>query len=138
MAYFGQYPGVRDSMERLKEDARTRGYVETPFGRKIWVADIGSKDPVRRGGAERAAINAPFQGGAAEIIKRAMVRVPKALRDAGLSARMLLQVHDELVFEVPEAEVEATAALVREVAGLDAPGHPGIDDGGSGWARFWW
>jgi DNA polymerase-1 len=114
-AYFGQYPGVRDAMERIKEDARTRGYVETPFGRKIWIADIASKDPARRAGAERAAINAPFQGGAAEIIKRAMVRVPHALRDAGLSARMLLQVHDELVFEVPEAEVAATATLVRTV-----------------------
>ncbi len=114
-AYFAQYPGVRDCMERLKEDARTRGHVETPFGRKIWIADIASKDPTRRGGAERAAINAPFQGGAAEIIKRAMVRVPQALREAGLGARMLLQVHDELVFEVPEAEAEATARLVREV-----------------------
>jgi len=114
-AYFAQYPGVRDCMERLKEGARARGHVETPFGRKIWIADIGAKDPARRGGAERAAINAPFQGGAAEIIKRAMVRVPKALRDAGLSARMLLQVHDELVFEVPEAEVAATTALVRDV-----------------------
>jgi DNA polymerase-1 len=114
-AYFAQYPGVRDCMERLKEDARARGYVETPFGRKIWIADIGAKDAARRAGAERAAINAPFQAGAAEIIKRAMVRVPHALRDAGLSARMLLQVHDELVFEVPEAEVAATTALVREV-----------------------
>jgi DNA polymerase-1 len=114
-AYFAQYPGIRDCMERLKEDARTRGYVESPFGRKLWIAEIGAKDPARRAGAERAAINAPFQGGAAEIIKRAMVRVPRALREAGLSARMLLQVHDELVLEVPEAEVEATTALVRAV-----------------------
>jgi len=114
-AYFAQYPGVRDAMERIKEDARTRGYVETPFGRKIWIADIASKDPARRAGAERAAINAPFQGGAAEIIKRAMVRVPHALREAGLKARMLLQVHDELVFEVPADEAEATATLVRKV-----------------------
>ena len=114
-AYFSQYPGVRDSMERIKEDARTRGFVETPFGRKIWIADITSKDPARRAGAERAAINAPFQGGAAEIIKRAMVRVPHALRGSGLKARMLLQVHDELVFEVPAEEAEATASLVRQV-----------------------
>jgi DNA polymerase-1 len=114
-AYFAQYPGIRDCMERFKEDARTRGYVETPFGRKLWIAEIGAKDPARRAGAERAAINAPFQGGAAEIIKRAMVRLPHALRDAGLKARMLLQVHDELVFEVPEAEVEATSGLVRRV-----------------------
>jgi DNA polymerase-1 len=114
-AYFGQYPGIRAAMERLKEEARLQGYVSTSFGRKLWIQDIGAKDPVRRAGAERAAINAPFQGGAAEVIKRAMVRVPKALRDAGLAARMLLQVHDELVLEVPEAEVEATAALVRRV-----------------------
>jgi DNA polymerase-1 len=114
-AYFGQYPGIRDSMERLKEQARTTGYVTSPFGRKLWIADIAVKDPARRAGAERAAINAPFQGGAAEVIKRAMVRLPLALREEGLGARMLLQVHDELVFEVPEAEVAPTAALVRQV-----------------------
>lgn len=114
-AYFGQYPGIRDCMESLKLEARTHGFVRTSFGRKLWVADIATKDPARRAGAERAAINAPFQGGAAEVIKRAMVRLPKALHDAGLSARMLLQVHDELVFEVPEAEVEATAALVKRI-----------------------
>ncbi|MBM3587024.1 MAG: DNA polymerase I [Alphaproteobacteria bacterium] len=114
-AYFAQYPGIRQEMERLKEEARTHGFVRTPFGRKLWVPDIAARDPVRRAGAERAAINAPFQGGAAEIIKRAMVRLPRALRDAGLKARMLLQVHDELVFEVPEAEVEATSVLVRQI-----------------------
>ncbi len=114
-AYFAQYPGIRAEMERLKEEARINGYVLSPFGRRLWIADIKSKDPVRRGGAERQAINAPFQGGAAEVIKRAMVRVPQALRDAGLSARMLLQVHDELVLEVPEAEIEATAATLKGV-----------------------
>jgi DNA polymerase-1 len=114
-AYFAQYPGIRQEMERLKEEARTHGFVRTPFGRKLWIPDIATRDPVRRAGAERAAINAPFQGGAAEIIKRAMVRLPRALREAGLEARMLLQVHDELVFEVPAAEVEATAALVKGI-----------------------
>jgi DNA polymerase I len=114
-AYFARYPGIRDAMERLKEEARTNTYVRTSFGRRLWVPDIGAKDMARRAGAERAAINAPFQGGAAEVIKRTMVRLPRALREAGLSARMLLQVHDELVFEVPEAEAEATAALVRGV-----------------------
>ena len=137
-AYFAQYPGIRTCMEKLKEDARTTGYVQTPFGRKLWIADIASKDPVRRGGAERAAINAPFQGGAAEVIKRAMVRLPRALREAGLSARMLLQVHDELVFEVPEAEVEATAALVRgimeNVADLSVPLSVEVGHGNS-WAE---
>jgi DNA polymerase-1 len=114
-AYFARYPGIRQEMERLKEEARMHGYVRTPFGRKLWIPDIASRDPVRRAGAERAAINAPFQGGAAEIIKRAMVRIPRALREAGLKARMLLQVHDELVFEVPEEEVAATEALVKEI-----------------------
>ncbi|MBR0672109.1 DNA polymerase I [Neoroseomonas soli] len=114
-AYFAQYPGIRQEMERCKEEARTHGYVRTPFGRRLWIPDIATKDPVRRAGAERAAINAPFQGGAAEIIKRAMVRLPRALKQAGLKARMLLQVHDELVFEVPKDEVEATAAVVKDI-----------------------
>jgi len=114
-AYFGQYPGIRDCMERLKAEAREHGYVRTSFGKKLWVAEIGSRDPQRRAGAERAAINAPFQGGAAEVIKRAMVRLPRALRQAGLQARMLLQVHDELVFEVPDAEVEATSLIVKRI-----------------------
>ena len=114
-AYFGQYPGIRAAMEKLKEQARLSGYVTTSFGRRLWIPDIATKDMARRAGAERQAINAPFQGGAAEVIKRAMVRVPRALADAGLAARMLLQVHDELVFEVPEAEVEATTAVVKRV-----------------------
>ena len=137
-AYFAQYPGIRQEMERLKEEARTHGFVRTPFGRKLWIPDIATRDPVRRAGAERAAINAPFQGGAAEIIKRAMVRLPRALHDAGLKARMLLQVHDELVFEVPEAEVDATSALVRHimesVATLRVPLSVDIGQGHS-WAE---
>ncbi|MDB5375749.1 MAG: polymerase [Rubritepida sp.] len=114
-AYFAQYPGIRNEMERLKDEARMKGYVLSPFGRRLWIQDIGSKDPVRRAGAERQAINAPFQGGAAEIIKRAMVRTPRALDEAGLKTRMLLQVHDELVFEVPEAEIEAATATIKKV-----------------------
>ncbi|MFT8243591.1 DNA polymerase I [Roseomonas sp. BN140053] len=114
-AYFAQYPGIRDAMERIKEDARISGHVRTPFGRALWIPEIGAREAQRRANAERQAINAPFQGGAAEIIKRAMVRLPGALAEAGLKGRMLLQVHDELLFEVPEAEVEQTAALAREV-----------------------
>jgi len=137
-AYFAQYPGIRQEMERLKEEARIHGFVRTPFGRKLWIPDIATRDPVRRAGAERAAINAPFQGGAAEIIKRAMVRLPRALHDAGLKARMLLQVHDELVFEVPEAEVAATSAIVRQimesVATLRVPLSVDIGQGHS-WAE---
>jgi DNA polymerase-1 len=114
-AYFGQYPGIRDYMEGVKEEARIHGFVRTPFGRRLWIPDIAARDHQRRSGAERAAINAPFQGGAAEVIKRAMVRLPRALREAGLAARMLLQVHDELVFEVPEREAEATGELAKRV-----------------------
>jgi DNA polymerase-1 len=135
-AYFAQYPGIRDTMERLKEDARISGFVLTPFGRKLWIPEINHKDPARRAAAERAAINAPFQGGAAEVIKRAMVRLPKELQDAGLGARMLLQVHDELLFEVPEAEVAATSALVRRVMeGVAALRVPLAVEVGSG--RSW-
>ena len=114
-AYFARYPGIRDYMERTKTRAREVGYVTTLFGRRCYVPGINDKNPARRSFMERAAINAPLQGTAADIIKRAMIRVPSALTDAGLKARMLLQVHDELLFEVPDAEVEQTAALVRQV-----------------------
>ncbi len=114
-AYFAQYPGIRAEMERLKEEARTKGYVLSPFGRRLWIQNIKAKDPMLRAGAERQAINAPFQGGAAAIIKRAMVRVPMALSEAGLKSRMLLQVHDELVLEVPQDEIEPAGAILRRV-----------------------
>ncbi len=114
-AYFERYPGIRDYMDRTKEECREQGFVTTLFGRKIHVPGIGDKNPARRNFSERAAINAPIQGSAADVIKRAMIRVPGALAGAKLKARMLLQVHDELMFEVPEAEVEATIALVKEV-----------------------
>src|SRR6266480_2961092 len=114
-AYFERFPGIRAYMEKIKSDARRTGYVETIFGRKCWISGIRDANPVRRGGAERQAINAPLQGSAADIIKRAMGRLPAALERAGLKARMLLQVHDELLFEAPEAEVEATAQLVKDI-----------------------
>ena len=113
--YFERYPGIRDYMERTKEEARMNGYVLTPFGRRCWVPGIREKIPAKRAYAERQATNAPLQGGAADIIKRAMVRLPAALAASGLSARLLLQVHDELLFEASEAEAEATAALARSV-----------------------
>ena len=119
-AYFKRFPGIRDYMERTKSFARNHGYVETLFGRRVHLTGINDRNPAKRGFAERQAINAPLQGAAADIIKRAMIRMPGALAKAGLSARMLLQVHDELVFEVPDAEVEATSALVRKVM-ADAP-----------------
>ena len=114
-AYFEHYPGIQDYMERTKEFARTHGFVTTIFGRKCHTPGIKDKNPARRNFAERAAINAPLQGAAADIIKRAMIRMPPALQAAGLKARMLLQVHDELVFEVPDEKLEATADVVRKV-----------------------
>lgn len=114
-SYFEHYPGIRDYMEKTKEFARTNGYVTTIFGRKCHVPGIQDKNPARRNFSERAAVNAPLQGAAADIIKLAMIRVPKALEDAGLAARMLLQVHDELVFEVPEAELDRTIDVVSKV-----------------------
>ncbi len=113
--YFERYPGILEYMDRTKKTAREKGYVVSPFGRRCWVAGIADKNGARRAYAERQAINAPLQGGAADIIKRAMVRLPAALRTAELSSRLILQVHDELLFEAPEAEAEALAALVRRV-----------------------
>ena len=113
--YFQRYPGIRDYMENTKEYARKNGYVKTPFGRKIHLKYINEKNGGLRAFSERAAINAPLQGGAADIIKRAMIRVPPALAAAKLKARMLLQVHDELLFEVPDKEIEKTKAMARTV-----------------------
>jgi DNA polymerase-1 len=114
-AYFERFPAIRAYMERIKIDCRRAGYVETIFGRKCFIAGIRDANPARRAGAERQAINAPLQGSAADIIKRAMARIPAALAREGLRARMLLQVHDELLFEAPEAEVDDTARVVKAV-----------------------
>jgi DNA polymerase-1 len=114
-AYFERYPGIRDYMERMREFCRKHGYVETLFGRRIHLPGINDKNPARRGFAERQAINAPLQGAAADIIKRAMVHVPKALRSNRLKGRMLLQVHDELLFEVPESEVDKTTKVITRI-----------------------
>ena len=114
-AYFKKFPGIRAYMEDTKEFCRNHGYVATIFGRKIHLPSINSKNGAERGFMERAAINAPIQGSAADIIRRAMMRVPSALADAGLKARMLLQVHDELIFEVPEKEAGKTSDCVKQV-----------------------
>ncbi|MBA8899489.1 DNA polymerase I [Phyllobacterium sp. P30BS-XVII] len=113
--YFERFPGIKDYMEATKAYARQNGYVETIFGRRAHYPEIRSSNPQVRAFNERASINAPIQGSAADIIRRAMVRMEPALNDAKLSARMLLQVHDELIFETAEAEVEATIPVVREV-----------------------
>jgi len=114
-AYFERYPGIKNYMDQTKQQAHEQGYVMTPFGRKCHMRGINEKNQGLRGNAERAAINAPIQGGAADIIKRAMSRLPAALEDAKLGARMLLQVHDELIFEVPDAEIDATRGVVKQV-----------------------
>jgi DNA polymerase-1 len=113
--YFERFPGIRDYIETTKAYAREYGYVETVFGRRIHYPEIRSPNPSVRAFNERASINARLQGTAADIIRRAMVRMDDALAKAGLSARMLLQVHDELIFETAEAEVEATIPVVRSV-----------------------
>jgi DNA polymerase I len=114
-SYFRQYPGIRAYMDKTKAEAREKGFVRTLDGRRCHVPEINAKIPSRRAYAERAAINAPVQGTAADIMKRAMARVWRALRRELPEARMLLQVHDELVFEVPERLVEQTERLVAEV-----------------------
>jgi DNA polymerase-1 len=113
--YFQRFPGIRDYMESTKAFARTHGYVETLFGRRIHIREINASNPGHRGGAERAAINAPIQGAAADIIRRAMIRVPPALAGKKLKTRMLLQVHDELVLESPDKETDAASKVVRSV-----------------------
>ena len=111
-------------MEATKKQARADGFVRTLFGRKCHFPRINAANPSERAFNERAAINAPIQGSAADIIRRAMVRMDDALAAAKLSSRMLLQVHDELVFETPEDEIEPTIALVRKIM-VDAP-HPAV------------
>ena len=118
--YFERFPGIRDYMEETKAFAKKHGYVETLFGRKCHYPDIGASNPSIRAFNERAAINARLQGSAADIIRRAMIRMEAALAKKKLSAQMLLQVHDELVFEVPDAEVEKTLPVVTGVM-VDAP-----------------
>lgn len=113
--YFERFPGIKDYMEATKAFAREHGYVETIFGRRAHYPDIRASNPQVRAFNERAAINAPIQGSAADVIRRAMIRMENALADEKLAARMLLQVHDELIFEVPEDEVEKTIPVVRHV-----------------------
>ncbi|MCV6575839.1 MAG: DNA polymerase I [Cohaesibacter sp.] len=113
--YFQRFPGIRTYMEDTKQAAREQGYVTTIFGRKIHYPQINAKNPQMRAFMERAAINAPIQGSAADIIRRAMIRMDEALLKAGSTAIMLLQVHDELIFEVPEAEVDSTLPVIKSV-----------------------
>ena len=114
--YFERFPGIQRYIVHTLESVRERGYSETLFGRKTWFPRINAKIPHERQGSERAAINAPIQGTSADIIKRAMARMPAALADAGLGhVKMLLQVHDELVFELPEGDVAAASPVIERV-----------------------
>jgi DNA polymerase-1 len=122
--YFERFPGIRDYMEWAKGEAKSKGYVATIFGRRAHYPGIADKNAAVRAFNERAAINAPIQGSAADVIRRAMIRMDAALTQAGLAAQMLLQVHDELIFEVPEAEVEATIPVVKWV--MEGAAEPAV------------
>ena len=123
--YFERYPGVKQYMDNTREQAHETGYVETLFGRRLYLPEINSKNGMRQKYAERTAINAPMQGSAADIIKRAMIKVHNRLQNSELSALMIMQVHDELVFEVPEGELDALRKLLHEemesAANLNVP-----------------
>ncbi|MCB5185340.1 DNA polymerase I [Methylobacillus gramineus] len=123
--YFARYPGVREYMQNTREVAKEKGYVETLFGRRLWVPEINSPNGMRRAGAERAAINAPMQGTAADLIKLAMIAVQGWLETEKLATKLIMQVHDELVLEVPDTELplvkEKLPQLMQGVAKLDVP-----------------
>lgn len=135
--YLARFPELKTFMDGAKEFARQHGYVETLYGRKCFVRGINDKNPAMRSFAERQAINAPLQGTAADIMKRAMIALSPALAQAGLGAKMLLQVHDELLFEVPEAEKDATEKLVKQVMEAAGPGIslPLVVE--AGWGQNW-
>jgi DNA polymerase-1 len=138
-AYFREYPGIEHYMEVTKEFARKSGYVESLFGRRCYVKGINDKNPMMRNFAERAAINAPMQGTAADIIKKAMVKLSEEIGKAGFGTRMILQVHDELLFEVPEAEVDKLLPSIKKVMEnvviLDVPLTVGVNIG-QNWAEI--
>ena len=131
--YFERYPGVKAFMDRIREQARAQGYVETLYGRRLYLPEIGARNAQRRAAAERTAINAPMQGTAADIIKRAMIAVDHWLESKRPPVRMIMQVHDELVFEVAEAAVdEARARICQEMEGAAELRGPLVVDAGIG------
>ena len=113
--YFDRYPGVAEYMAHSRASAREKGFVETVFGRRLYVPEIGAKHAQRRQAAERTAINAPMQGTAADVIKIAMCNVQKWLDDSDMDAQMIMQVHDELVFEVETSSVDQVSSRVKEL-----------------------
>jgi DNA polymerase-1 len=133
--YFARYPGVVDYMQRTREQAKKQGYVETVFGRRLWLPEINGANGMRRQAAERAAINAPMQGTAADLIKLAMIAVQHWLEQEKLGSKLIMQVHDELVLEVPQDEVPQVGHKLRElmchVAELKVPLEVGLGEGGN-------
>ena len=133
--YFARYPGVADYMQRTREQAKSQGFVETVFGRRLWLPEINGANGMRRQAAERAAINAPMQGTAADLIKLAMIAVQDWLEKEKLGTKLIMQVHDELVLEVPQDEVPAVRHKLRElmchVAELKVPLEVGLGEGGN-------
>ena len=121
--YFARYPGVAEYMQRTKEQAAQQGYVETLFGRRLYLPDIHAKNANARAGAERAAINAPMQGTASDLIKRAMIAVSNRLHSDGLQSKLIMQVHDELVLEVVESELETVKTMLPKVMAEVAQGR---------------
>jgi DNA polymerase-1 len=123
--YFARYPGVAAYMDRTRQEAREQGFVETVFGRRLWLPDIQSSNQARRQGAERQAINAPMQGTAADLIKLAMIAVQGWIEREKLATKLIMQVHDELVLEVPDTELSdvkrEVEKLMMGVATLDVP-----------------
>jgi len=131
--YFTRYPGVLEFMERTREQAREQGYVETLYGRRLYLPDIAAGNQQRRQAAERAAINAPMQGSAADIIKRAMLAVDAWLQSEQPGTHLVMQVHDELVLEVPENRIEAIrSGVIERMAGAAELDVPLVVDAGQG------
>jgi len=134
--YFARYPGVKRYMDETPLAAREKGYVETLFGRRVWLPDINGGNGPRKSAAERQAINAPMQGTAADLIKLAMIEVQAAIDREHKATRMIMQVHDELVFEVPDAELDwARHEVPRTMAGIAALRVPLLAEVGVG--RNW-
>jgi len=131
--YFARYPGVKCYMDDTREQAKAQGFVETWFGRRLWLPEINGANGMRRQAAERAAINAPMQGTAADLIKLAMIAVQDWLEKEKLQTKLVMQVHDELVLEVPQSELAQVTMRVRElmcnVAELKVPLEVGLGEG---------
>jgi len=118
--YFSRYPGVKQYMDNIREQAKQQGFVETLFGRRLYLPEINARNAAQRQYAERTAINAPMQGTAADIIKRAMIACDQWIQDSGADVKMIMQVHDELVFEVAESQLDGSIERIRGIMSTSA------------------